>query len=278
MAFNASFELDVALRLAEAAYDAANAVPLRLPDGYTKVSDISADMGKLASHISQATPSQQRLYRAMLLDVRKPEIFGLLVRNGTGTVAIAFRGTEKFEEWLKDLDFQHVPYQAVPGFGNVHEGFQAIYDSVQSSVKAALQTCTNRTRTLIIGHSLGAALSVLCAPDMAEHVPSSEKPEVHTFAGPRVAGPDDTTPAVSTYAQKFNQTIPICFRIVNLWDIVPNLPPPMALYQHVGDGVNIDGGFTLNLVQAHSLELAYAPGLQRLLPSPAPQFHIARVA
>jgi triacylglycerol lipase len=276
-AFDAGFEIEVALRLAQAAYDTANAVPLRLPDGYTKIADITLDFGRLTSHIARATPSQHKLYRAMLLEVRRPEVFGLLVRNQAGTVGIALRGTQKLEEWLKDFDFRYVPYQAVPGSGNVHEGFQIVYDSIQSSIKAAVQACGDRTRTLIAGHSLGAALSVLCAPDLAAHFPNAEPPEVHTFAGPRVAGPDDSDPAASTYAQQFKRSIPICFRIVNLWDIVPNLPPAMTFYQHVGNGVSIDGGFTFDLVRSHSVELAYGPGLERLLPRVAHRFHIAPV-
>jgi hypothetical protein len=38
----------------------------------------------------------------------------------------------------------------------------------------------------------------------------------------------------------------------------------LALYQHVGVEVQVDGGFTLDLAKAHSLELSYRPGLQRL--------------
>ena len=88
----------------------------------------------------------------------------------------------------------------------------------------------------------------------------SVSPEVHNFAGPR-AGHHD-------FASLFDVEIDVCFRIVNLWDIVPQLPPPLALFEHVGMAVKVDGGFTLNELVAHSLEKSYGPGLQKLIPPP----------
>ena len=276
MAFDANFEINVSLRLSEAAYDVANGVPPKLPDGYSRVADIVADRQRLEFHISAAMPSQQKLFRAMLMEAQQSNVFGLIAKNGN-TVAVAFRGTLKPDEWLKDFDFIHVPYQAVPSFGEVHQGFQFIYDSVQASVRDGLSKCDGRNQTLITGHSLGAALTILCAPDLAINSASGAAPEVHNFAGPRVAAPD-AIPLKSTFAERFNQTIATCFHIMNRWDIVPNLPPAVALYQHVGSGVGVDGGFTTDLVRAHSLELSYLPGLQRLIPQAAHPLHVAASA
>ena len=274
--FNPDFEINITLPLAEAAYDAANDIPLKLPNGYTKVADIMADTGKIAAHIAQAKPSQQMLFRAMLLDVKKPNVFGLIAKNGD-TVAIVFRGTQRAEEWLKDFEAEHVPYQPVAGFGTVHDGFQKIYDTTAANVKAGLAACGTRTRTLLIGHSLGAALSVLCAPDVAKNAAQGNPPEVHSFAGPRAAGPDGGGVA-SVFAEKFDQTIPACYRMVNRWDIVPHLPPAVMQFQHVGTAVGLDGGFTMDLVRAHSLLLSYLPGLKHLVPQTAPRLFLARVA
>ncbi len=273
--FNPDFELTVALPLAEAAYDAANDIPLKLPDGYTKVAEITADTGKIAAHIAQAKPSQQILFRAMLLDVKKPHTFGIIAKNGD-TVAVVFRGTQRAEEWLKDFDAEHVPYQPVAGFGTVHDGFQKIYDTTIASVKAGLSVCGARSRTVIIGHSLGAALSVLSAPDIARNAAQGNPPEVHSFAGPRAAGPDRG--ALSLFAEEFDKTIPACYRMVNRWDIVPHLPPAVMQFQHVGTAVGLDGGFTLDLARAHSLMLSYLPGLKHLVPQTAPRVFLARVA
>ena len=143
--FNPDFEINIALPLAEAAYDAANEIPLKLPNGYTKVAEITADIGKVAAHIATAKPSPQMLFRAMLLDVKKPNVFGIVAKNGD-TGAIVFRGTQRAEEWLKDFDAEHVPYQPVAGFGTVHDGFQKIYDTTAASVKAGLAGCGSTCR------------------------------------------------------------------------------------------------------------------------------------
>lgn len=127
--FDPSFEINVSLLLSQAAYDVANGLPPKLPPGYAKVADIVADAGKLAAHIAEATSSQHQVLRAMLLESINPNIFGIIAQNGSD-VAIAFRGTETPEEWLKDFDFVHVPYQFVPNSGSVHQGFQFVYDTV----------------------------------------------------------------------------------------------------------------------------------------------------
>ena len=41
---------------------------------------------------------------------------------------------------------------------------------------------------------------------------------------------------------------------------VRQLPPP-PVFIHVGQGIEVDGGFTLDLAKAHSLEDSYKPGL-----------------
>lgn len=275
--FDPKFEIDVTLVLAEAAYDLANGVPPKLPGGYVKVADIIVDMAKMALHAAEASASQHKLFSAMMLVVQKPEIFGFIAQNGN-TAAIVFRGTVRPEEWLKDFDFIHVPFEAVPGFGEVHQGFQFVYDSVRDSTMAGLAKCGARGRTLIAGHSLGAALTLLCAPDVAVNAVSGPAPEVHSYAGPRAAAPDLLDPLNSTYAANFDKKIQTCFRIVNHWDIVPHLPPSVSLYQHVGTGVSVDGGFTLDLARAHSLQLSYLPGLQHLSPQEARTMHAAAVS
>jgi predicted lipase len=275
--FDPNFEINTTYVLAQAAYDVANGLPPKLPDGFTRGANITADMDKVAAHISTGTTGEQALFRGMLLESLNPDIFGFIAAS-PDTVAVCFRGTETPEEWLKDFDFLHVPYESVAGFGNVHRGFQLMYDTVRDSVRAGLEGGAARLRTLIVGHSLGGALSILCAPDLAINDSSGAAPEVHTFACPRVAGPDDPDIFKSTFASKFDATIPTCIRIVNRWDIVPHLPPSVTAYRHVGTGVEVDGGFTLDLARAHSLQLSYLPGLQKLLPQEAHTLHMAAVA
>lgn len=81
-------------------------------------------------------------------------------------------------------------------------------------------------------------------------------PEVQNFAGPRAGLLD--------YAKKFGAEIDTYFRVVNEWDIVPQLPPP-GIFEHVGTEVKVDGGFTLDELVAHSMEKSYGPGLLKLI-------------
>jgi len=49
-------------------------------------------------------------------------------------------------------------------------------------------------------------------------------------------------------------------------DIVPDVPlfvPPVFSYEHVGAEVKVDGGQD-DPIKAHSLELSYKPGLQKI--------------
>ncbi len=93
---------------------------------------------------------------------------------------------------------------------------------------------------------------------------------MHNFAGPR-AGHHD-------FASIFDVQIDVCFRVVNTWDIVPCLPPPLALFEHVGLAVHVDGGFTMNELVAHSMEKSYAPGLAKLIPQATAQIKTAAAA
>lgn len=113
---------------------------------------------------------------------------------------------------------------------------------------------------ILTGHSLGAALSERAAPDLLHNTDLGVLPEVQNFAGPRVGDSD--------FAGVFDMEIDTCFRVVNLWDIVPQVPPPLALFEHVGVAVKVDGGFTLDELVAHSLERSYGPGLEKLQSQP----------
>ena len=48
---------------------------------------------------------------------------------------------------------------------------------------------------------------------------------------------------------------------VNVWDVVPHLPPDIASYEHEGNQVTIDSGFSLDIVHNHVLSTGYVPGM-----------------
>ncbi|WP_345346031.1 lipase family protein [Rhodococcus olei] len=179
-------------------------------------------------------------------------VFGLMGHNaGTRTAFVSFRGTRDLD-WLRDLDFEPEAYAPIAGFGQVHAGFQATYQLVRTSVAANLAAaCAGCDQILLTGHSLGAALAVLAAPDIFRNMPPNTlEPRLVTFAGPRVG--------LSDFVTSFNTAIESCFRVVNFLDIVPHVPP--APYTHVGAEIAVDSGGPIDLAWRHDLA-AYRDGL-----------------
>ena len=228
----------------------------KLPPGFQMTGLIQADESLQEAILT--LPNQSKVAKAMMDD---SSIFGLMGKNpGTKTAFVAFRGTQTFDDWVGDFDALFEPYKYVPNGGQVHMGFQSIYealhDSVAAGIAAAVAGCND---LLVTGHSLGGALAVIAAPDIAKNLTPSLVPELITFAGP-AAGLLD-------FAHFSDLVIPSCYRVVNFWDVVPRLPPqlPAGLYDQTGTCVNVDAGFAF-LVDAHHLEKSYAPGLLKLLP------------
>jgi predicted lipase len=250
--FDKQFALDTTLRLAEAAYAVADGEPPALPPGYALIGSIEIDPTRAQTLMQRAPVAQQRMLRTF---VDEGHIGGCVARcEQTKTLALSFRGTRTPEEWLKDLDFVSTPYTPVKNWGRVHKGFQLVYLAMRGSVKQLIKAgLGNSAEVWITGHSLGAAVAVLCAPDVANTIDIT--PRLHTYAGPRSGE--------RSFEEKFDKRVPTCFRVVNRWDIVPHLPPPIAHYRHVGVEVQVDGGFTVNLRNAHDLK-SYRRGLERL--------------
>lgn len=254
--FHADFALCTMIPLAEAGYAVMNqpGVTPKLPPGFQMTGLIEADESLRQAILN--LPNQSKVAKAMMDD---SHIFGLMGRNpATKTAFVAFRGTQTFEDWVGDFDALFEPYKYVSNAGQVHMGFQSIYGAVHKSIEAGIGAAVAGCENLLVtGHSLGGALAVIAAPDLAKNL--KLEPELITFAGP-AAG-------LADFARFFDLAVPTCYRVVNFWDLVPRLPPqaPVGLYEQTGTHVNIDPGFAL-AVEAHSLEKSYTPGLLKLLP------------
>ncbi len=127
--FDPAFALAYMLPFAEAAYDvAAGKTPL-LPPGYSVKSTIVADPRRTAEVMASVPLPHQRMVRAM---VANNPVMGFVGRNDTTRTAIvAFRGTETPEDWLKDFDGLAVPFPDVANSGLVHQGFDAVYQTIR---------------------------------------------------------------------------------------------------------------------------------------------------
>jgi hypothetical protein len=150
----------------------------------------------------------------------------------------------------------------------VHEGFQLVYYSIRASLHNLVQKNAPRCKDLLItGHSLGGALCALAAPDLLNDI-ATLSPVVYTWAEPRV-GHDD-------FVSFFNTHVNVCYRMVNVWDVVPHLPPDLAGYEHEGSGVTIDSGFSLDVVHNHVLSTGYARHCQVERQTPAAEHRTFR--
>src|SRR5579875_2564142 len=221
--FDPQFALDVPLPLSFAAYAVEEGGTVILPPGFVQTALIQVDRA-LAATTAQRHPTVTAI-------AVNTNIFGLMGRNATTRTAF------------------------VSGFGHVHSGFQTVYQLVRGSIAANLAaTCAGCDQILITGHSLGAAMAVLAAPDVFVNMPPNIQPGLITFAGPR--------PGLCDFAKAFDNLIKSCFRVVNFLDLVPCLPP--LIYVQVGTQVDVDSGGPIDPISRHSL-FAYREGLEKLI-------------
>lgn len=154
--------------------------------------------------------------------------------NGKLENAIVFLGTED-KEWLYDLDGTCVPH---PLGGEVETGMFDMFNSITAvvpgnSLVAAtpLTTYLSQVSTAIpmtvTGHSLGGAFTTLTAAaiSMRSPSPAQQNLQVYSLASPRIGDAD--------FANAFNAVVANNFRVYNIRDYVPTLPPAEWGFQHV---------------------------------------------
>lgn len=165
---------------------------------------------------------------AKVLPLSRFKIFGFVASRGD-CAYVVFRGTEAISEWVGDGRFVQVPF--VKGWGKVHKGFKEIYRSCSLELMTALKQLGPEIRQIVIaGHSLGAALGTLACVEILEQT-AFENPIHYTFASPRVGN--------LKFAERFQQTVPQSYRILNTEDIVITEPKAAMIgtlwqYAHVG--------------------------------------------
>jgi hypothetical protein len=277
--FDGQFAESVMLPLAQAAYDSTQPPKGYVPDQTAFGIVANPHHPELQSRLSKLDPAEQsrrqRMLASMLeqparppegaLDSAEPRLaasaapnlhLGWFCVDEPGSrLIVAFRGTRFIGDWLKDFDFLPAPYAPAPGGGTVHDGFQFVYLAVRENLIALVNKYSvGYEDILITGHSLGGALCALAAPDLLNSHPKLQ-PTVYTWAEPRVGKSD--------FAKFYDARVNICYRIVNLWDVVPHLPPELAAYEHEGIQVTIDSGFSFDVAHNHMLKTGYVPGMRK---------------
>jgi triacylglycerol lipase len=162
--------------------------------------------------------------------------FGFIAKSPdpANDFVVAIRGTDSIWEWMQDARFDRVACPCGPGAGESEDGFTDVYESlvvapdgsgprVVDVLRVTLSPLGNATLA-ITGHSLGAALATLLALEVTESG-AFATPEVITFASPLVGDPQ--------FARTYDTEAPNSWRIANLMDLVPKLPPGFWGYDHV---------------------------------------------
>lgn len=154
------------------------------------------------------------------------------LRRDKDILYITFRGTDSPKDWKTDLTFwkKTIPYDNTDSKIRVHTGFINAYKT--TGVRdILLKSITNDTHYIkISGHSMGAALAVLCAVDIQYNFPNRDI-EVILFGCPRVGN--------KAFMLSYNKRVDKTVRVENGNDIVTKLPFIFMGYRHVGAKLHI---------------------------------------
>jgi len=162
-----------------------------------------------------ASKDTAKPYRRPIGD-RPRTSFALIWREAPNNSIISFRGSETFIDWMHDFDIKQSDYYV----GKVSTGFLIEYQAVRSKI----EKIKFGSRTVITGHSLGAALAILCAVHI--YIEFGIQPTVYLFASPRVGNIE--------FANWYDQHIPNTYMFYLAGDIAPNFPSVnMGCYKHV---------------------------------------------
>lgn len=176
----------------------------------------------------------QTVKEAVKLRQLTPVYLGFVLVSKTRNI-IVFRGTQRNTEWLYNFYARQEDYHNPAGggaLGKVHRGFVANYKSIIDPIPRDIaKQLDPSVPCYITGHSLGSALAVLASIDLALNIPAL-KPQIqlYTYAGARVGD--------LTFARIHARSVPNHYRVVNLADVVPLLPPiqsPGGTYVHTGE-------------------------------------------
>jgi triacylglycerol lipase len=218
------------------------------PSGYTQIASFTApeiDLSKLKllSHsIQPAQPGQlvwQNIQSSadMRATVRtlfpgiQDQYFGFALTSSSYNI-IALRGTQSDFEWVLDAAIPQVPvpliwyndgkFQAA----YVHLGFLIFFVMLADQILEAAKQFNPALPCLVTGHSLGGALALLASPALKIVYPSQTF-QMYNFAGPRVGN--------MTFVDAYNFWAPESYRVVNLADMIPMLPPSQIFQWVYGD-------------------------------------------
>ncbi len=156
---------------------------------------------------------------------------GFMLKSPKNNI-IVFRGTQEPDDWIANLNATQTDYQSDnPQAGKVHQGFYSLYtNNLAIPIREAIRLFDPNIPCYVTGHSLGGAMAVLAAFDLALNFEQFRKQiRMYSYASPRVGDP--------SFAKFYSNLVPNSYRIVNQADSTWLLPPTQlkeSVYLHVG--------------------------------------------
>jgi hypothetical protein len=245
--------------------------------------DITSGSHLIAAALAPAFDVTSPMARALLRDMAhtlgfSDVYFGFSLEPSAGSPAgynvVALRGTRSIQEWIEDATVIQIPVPLNwfnPNFkgARINLGFLLIFAFLVEQILAAVNALQNPALPLYVtGHSLGGALAALAAPAIDflgtgyAGTGILNRVQMYSFAGPRPGDPG--------FAKGYNSILPATFRVVNLADVVPILPPTALAgytYAQVG-GPGSEWSYlwqTGDVANNHALTTNYIPAV-----TPAP--------
>lgn len=158
-----------------------------------------------------------------------PAFIGFALASATHNI-IVFRGTSNPKEWIANFQATQSDYvQSGTERGKVHTGFLRLYNQLSEQVRRAANRFNPALPCFVVGHSLGGALATLATADLAQNSALKNQLRLYSYAAPRVGD--------RAFAEFVSAIAPNSYRIINLADMVPMVPPANIReqqYSHIG--------------------------------------------
>jgi hypothetical protein len=160
--------------------------------------------------------------------------------SAPNTLVLSYRGAVMKPNWKQNFNYNKIKYalqdpslktenaQKNPSKAQVHEGFLTMFLETASAILKQIPNylINNRTEIIVTGHSMGGALAMLAAMELAQHY-SPHRIQLLTFAAPRVGN--------QAFANLVHATLPFVLRVIEENDLIPHLPITTFMkYFHAG--------------------------------------------
>lgn len=163
------------------------------------------------------------------------------------TLYIFFKGSDSDYDWKMNFWFTEKVYKMF----RVHKGFYKEYNDVRNII---LDKCysKNYKKIIVIGYSLGGALTQLALEDIEYHFPELDV-KAYAFESPRCL----------KVPKKYKGLWKNLTRIETNWDLVCHCPPRLFGYNNLGQSIKNKGDVSLVLnklpkcIKSHYPQVVY---------------------